>query len=107
MSRHQHTNDRYQLAYGIDHTVGPFVQVFALPPDPNDVPLVDIDSFGLDFHNGNQALHQAVTAIRSLPLTCQDVQRITQACGFSSDVLQNIEQSWNAEEVCASKKQKQ
>ena len=50
MSRTQVRNQRYTLAFGVDHTpMGPFLQIWdALFKDDYDSPLVDIDSmFGV------------------------------------------------------------
>ena len=58
MSRHQVSNDRYTFAFGVDHTCGPFVQIWDDDwPDGREyeIPLVDIDKpFGIRIQSPDQ-----------------------------------------------------
>lgn len=47
MSRVEKQNSNYQIAYGLDHIAGLFVQVFdlSLKDDDADTPIVDLDEW--------------------------------------------------------------
>ncbi len=43
MSRYEENTGRYIVAYGMDHAVGIFVQVFDLNRDDAETPIIDLD----------------------------------------------------------------
>ena len=43
MSRYIETHGRYTIAYGMDHAVGVFVQVFDSESDDPEIPVIDKD----------------------------------------------------------------
>lgn len=54
MSRCSVSNDKYTLAFGIDHAVGPFIQIWDKSDDGDD-PILDIDAmFGISIRNVKQ-----------------------------------------------------
>ena len=48
MSRFTAESDRYLMAYGADHILGSFVQVFDKQLDPDDQLVVDISNLGVE-----------------------------------------------------------
>ena len=45
MSRIEKQNSEYTLAYGVDHAIGIFIQVFNRSDVDGDEPVVDMDAF--------------------------------------------------------------
>lgn len=47
MSRVEHSNDKFMVAFGADELTGSFVQIWAQPLDDQDTSLVAIDNMGV------------------------------------------------------------
>lgn len=48
MSRKNITGEKYDLAFGVDHATGPFVQVFLHPQSEQECAVVVVDNNGVD-----------------------------------------------------------
>lgn len=47
MSRRTITNDQVAFVYGVDHATSGFIQVWALPEDDQDEPMLIVDNMGV------------------------------------------------------------
>lgn len=92
-----------EIAYGLDHATGPYVQIWATPADEQDAALVVIDNLGLRYgEDGREALARRVSertlsVIDSLyqrwtPLNCtmapSDINAILESCGLHGHLAQ-------------------